>query len=77
MLGKKYLFTVHEDTIWVDELGKSSWNLSGIAEHEKDKCGIIIAFGTWFGRGFEENPNNPGKYYCRKTMVKDVEIIKK
>ncbi len=31
------IFTVHEDTIWVDRIGKSSWNLSGIAEHEKDK----------------------------------------
>ncbi|MEK6846253.1 MAG: hypothetical protein AABY26_05815 [Nanoarchaeota archaeon] len=58
------------DTIWADALGQKSWSLRNIAENEKSKSGVIVEIkvSNW-NHDFEENPNNPGKFYCRKTQL--------
>lgn len=72
--GRKYTFFIHINTIWVNSLGKKSWNMSGIARNESDKCGILVSFSRFLLSGFEENPHEPGKYYCRKERIEKIQI---
>lgn len=72
--GTEYSFLIHTDTIWADSYGAKRWNLPAIAENEKDKCGVIVETRVFWGRGFQENLSDRGKYYCKKEQLRMVKL---
>ncbi|MBT4174475.1 hypothetical protein HOC80_03105 [archaeon] len=70
---KSYNFRINVGTLWADK--NSGYDLSSIAENEREKCGIILRILVSRPKEFFENPNNRGKFECRKTHIRRVNLF--
>ena len=72
--SRKYIFLIHEETSWVNRIGFSTWNPESIAKNQRGYCGVVLKTRVWFTSIFGEKPNEPGRYYCKKTHRREVKI---
>lgn len=70
----KYIFNVHKKTIWVDNLGKKTWNIFDISR-SRGYCNLVFRIFTLTKSKFEEHHNEKGKYYSKEDQIKNVMVF--